>query len=364
MNPTITNLIDENNTLKFTINNINTSLINGLRRIILSEISTIIFRTFPHSENKANIEINTSRFNNEIIKQRLGCIPIHINDPNFPFEEYVIEINVNNESSNIIYVTTRDFKVKNIKTETYLTDASTRQIFPPNPISNEFIDFVRLRPKLSENIPGEQLIMSCTLDKGIAKESGMYNVVSTGSYGATLDPVKIAEHWKEKEKELKTMSKEDVEFIKKDWMLLEATRLFIPDTFDFIVESVGVYSNFQIMHMACEIMVNKIKNLITTIQHQNIINPTLNTIHNSYDITLIGEDYTLGKVIEYLLYEKYFPSELSFCGFKKPHPHLDYCFIRLAFKEDVDNTAIITKIFAVCEIGINIFEKLKENFQI
>ena len=111
-------------------------------------------------------------------------------------------------------------------------------------------------------------------------------------------------------------------------------------------------------------MINKIKNLITNIQHQSIIKPTLNTINNSYDITLIGEDYTLGKVIEYLLFEKYFPSELNFCGFKKPHPHLDYCFIRLAFKEDVDNTTIVSRIFSVCEIGINIFEKLKENFKI
>ena len=51
---------------------INSSLINVIRRIILADIPCFVFRTFPYSENKANIEINTARFNNEIIKQRLN----------------------------------------------------------------------------------------------------------------------------------------------------------------------------------------------------------------------------------------------------------------------------------------------------
>ena len=42
--------------------------------------------TFPHEKNKANIEINTTRFNNEIIKQRLSCIPIHITDTAFDYQ--------------------------------------------------------------------------------------------------------------------------------------------------------------------------------------------------------------------------------------------------------------------------------------
>ena len=41
-----------------------------------------------------------------------------------------------------------------------------------------------------------------------------------------------------------------------------------------------------------------------------------NTIENCYDIILENEDYTMGKVIEYILYEK--REEIaSYCGFKK-----------------------------------------------
>ena len=39
--------------------------------ILLSNIPTVVFKTFPYSENKCDITKNTTRFNNEILKQRL-----------------------------------------------------------------------------------------------------------------------------------------------------------------------------------------------------------------------------------------------------------------------------------------------------
>ena len=90
------------------------SIANALRRIIVSDIPTFVFRTYPYNENKAEIRHNTTRLHNEIIKQRLSCIPIHIQDMGFPYKDYVIELDVKNETDNIVYVTTRDFKIKNI----------------------------------------------------------------------------------------------------------------------------------------------------------------------------------------------------------------------------------------------------------
>ena len=59
----------------------------------------------------SNFIVNTSRFNNEILKQRLGCIPIHIKD----FEDIdslQIEIDESNEVDSIQYVTTQEFQIK------------------------------------------------------------------------------------------------------------------------------------------------------------------------------------------------------------------------------------------------------------
>ena len=75
--------------LYFTMSNVNVSIANSIRRTILSDIPTVVFKTVPFSESKATIIENTSIFNNEIIKQRLGCIPIHISDyENFPLKNY------------------------------------------------------------------------------------------------------------------------------------------------------------------------------------------------------------------------------------------------------------------------------------
>ena len=71
MNPTIEAQSKKNddhfNILKFTMSGINVSLMNALRRTILSDIPTVVFKTAPYEENKATIIANTSRLNNEIL---------------------------------------------------------------------------------------------------------------------------------------------------------------------------------------------------------------------------------------------------------------------------------------------------------
>jgi DNA-directed RNA polymerase subunit L len=238
------------------------------------------------------------------------------------------------------------------------------QIFPPNNITNQYIDLVRLRPILSDSLPGEQLKMSCKFSIGKAKENGMFNVVSTCSYGGSLDATKISKTWIEKEKALKDAhTKEEIAFKKKDWLLLDAKRLVLVNSFDYIIETIGVYSNLKICEMACQIIVKKLQTLVNVIQtNKDIIKPADNTMPNCYDIRLDGEDYTIGKILEFVLYDKYFGKELTFCGFRKPHPHLDYSIIRLAFKTDVDNTEIITYLVSACSINIEIYDKMTKNF--
>jgi len=362
MNPTIVEIIDEDNKLKFTIKDINSSIINSLRRVILAEVPIIVFRTFPYNENKADIEINTTRFNNEIIKQRLSCIPIYIKDIKFPYKDHIMEVDVYNDTQEIIYVTTENFKIKNKTTNTYISDMALREIFPPNNITNNYIDFLRLQPQLGENIPGEHIKLTCEFDIGKAKESGAFNIVSTCAFGGTIDKIKIEEKWKIKAKEITEEEKEDIEFIKKDWLLIEGARNTIPDSFDFIIESIGIYSNFKIMEMACDIMIEKITNFIKTLQENPIITSANDTLENSYNITLDNEDYTLGKVIEYLLYTLYFGTEITFCGFRKPHPHINSSLIKIAFQSEVDNDTIISKIVKALLEGIKVYEEIKDNF--
>ena len=369
MNPVITGVSQEDNYLKFTLRGVNVSIANSLRRIILSEIPTVVFRTTPYEKNKVIFEENTSRLNNELLKQRISCIPIYIDDLDFPKEKYKIELDVTNNSDTIIYVTSNDFKIKDTETNKYLTEEDTKKIFPPNSVTNSYIDIARLRPKISDSIGGEKIKLSARFDIGTAKEDSAFNVVSTCSYGSTVDPIKRNEAWTIKSRELKNI--ENIKSIEKDWNLLEAKRFIKDNSFDFIIESVGPFKNENIVYKATQIMINKINTFLEVIQTETeVINKSNTTIPNSFDITLNGEDYTLGKVIEYVLYSKYFNGSgensvniLTFCGFRKPHPHIDKSYIRLGFVKEITPTDIINLLINGMTDAIKMYEKILFEFK-
>ena len=363
MDPRISNLIEEDGTLKFTLTECNMSIANALRRIIVSDIPTFVFRTYPYSENKAEIRHNTTRFHNEIIKQRLSCIPIHIQDMSFPYKDYVIELDIKNDTDNIIYVTTRDFKIKNIVTEHYSSESEVRQIFPPCPITGDYIEFARLQPKLSENIDGERLALRCALDIGNAGQDGAFNVISTCAYECTPDIEKANQAWAEKEKAFKKeeMSEEDIEFEKKNWFILEAKRFYVENSYDFVVESVGVFDNMEILTKACDIMIKKCEAFMYDLEHGNVvIVPSETTLKNGFDITLKNEDYTLGKVIEFYLYQNNFIGDksVSFCGFRKPHPHSVDSLIRIAFHNPIEVVGVSGYLQGATDYAIQAYKQI------
>ena len=166
MTSKIANLKEEDGKMTFTISNIDVSYINAIRRTILSDIPIVVFKTTPYEENKANIIVNTSRLNNEIVKQRLSCIPICVkNITEFPIKNYLLELDVENKTDTSIIVTTKDFKIKDLVVDKYLEDGEVKKYFPPyispNGNGEYYIDFLRLRPKISDDIPGERIKLTC-----------------------------------------------------------------------------------------------------------------------------------------------------------------------------------------------------------
>jgi hypothetical protein len=350
----------------FTLSGVNVSIANALRRTMLSDIPIIIFRTSPYDKNKANIISNTSRLNNEIIKQRLSCIPIHIKDVmNFPYKNYIVEVNVENNTDTLMFVTTENFVIKDKNTDQAVSKDMIREIFPANDYTGDFIDFVRLRPKVSEELTGEKLHLTCEFDIGSASEDGMFNVVSTCSYGFTVDTVyqdaelaKKKQLWKDEGK-----SEEEIQFEADNWKLLDGLRITKKDSFDFIIQSVGIYDNIEIAVLGCEILISKLNEFDTLIEKDELkIESSVNTMSNCFDITLENEDYTIGKVLEYFLYTKFYePKILTFCGFKKMHPHDSDSLIRLAYLEPVEKATIKGHLKECIADSIQIFGKIKKD---
>ena len=354
MNPRIESSNEKNGILNFTLSGVNVSLANGLRRTIVSEIPIVVFKTSPYEENKANIITNTC------------CIPIHINDLEMPLKNYLLEVNVENLTDSIMYVTTEDFKIKNLVTGDYLSQKDTRDIFPPDDQTGHFIDFVRLRPKISDEIPGEKIHLTCEFSISSAKVDGMFNVVSTCAYGFSVDDVKMEVELNKKIQQWKDqgMKKEDIEFEAKNWKLLDGLRITKNDSFDYSIQTIGIYTNQELVHKACDIVIKK-RELVDTLSDTDEldIHPSDNTMTNSYDIILQNEDYTIGKIIEYMMYAKFYENAqiLTFCGFKKMHPHDTNSIIRVAYKEITDKTTIKQNLKACLEDAIAVFKKIKKD---
>lgn len=354
--------------LKFTINGIDVSFANAIRRILLSEIPIVVFRVSPNDKNKCNIIANTCGLNNEIVKHRLSCIPIHIKDvEEFPLKNYVMELNIENNTDTTIVVTTEDFVIKDLVSDKILAKDKIREIFPANDITGDFIDFVRLKPKASEELQAKKINLTCEFDIGTSKEDGAYNAVSTCSYGNTIDNAKqeaklaqLKQKWKDEGKK-----EAEIDFESANWKLLEGKRIFKKDSFDFIIQSIGVHTNVELLIMSCSIMIEKLTNLDTTIEEDRLeVKVAENTMKNCYDIILQDEDYTIGKVIEYCMLSLYYEGSksLTFCGFKMLHPHDSFSIIRLAYREPVEISSIKGNIKVSINYANEVFGKIRKEF--
>ena len=366
MNPHVEVIDTDDDSIGFTLSGVNLSFANGLRRTLLSDIPQVVFRTTPNEQNKCTIHTNTSRLNNEIIKQRLSCIPIHIkNIEEFPLKNYLLEVNVENTTDNVMYVTTEHFTIRDLVLNKELSKDRVREIFPPDDTTGYYIDFVRLRPRISDEIPGEKLQLTCEFDIGSAKEDGMFNAVSTCSYGFSIDLAvqeaelaKKLQTWKDEGK-----SADQINFEAENWKLLEGKRITKKDSFDFVLQSVGVYTNDELLNAACKILIGRLSDLDTIIEKDELeINNSDNTLANCFDIILENEDYTIGKILEYCLYSKFYETNvLTFCGFKKMHPHDTHSIIRVAYNEAVEKSTIKGNLKECIADSVEVFTKMKKD---
>lgn len=198
--------------------------------------------------------------------------------------------------------------------------------------------------------------------------NSMFNAVALCTYANTMDPVAAAQAWETvlAAKLTKgTMTKDEIEFEKQNFKLLDAQRYCVPDSFDFKVESVGVYENRELMRKACAVLQNKFLDLVQAVEGDIVpIVPSESTVKHSYDVWLENEDYTMGRVLEYLLYERFYLGDksLSFCGFKKFHPHDTKSTIRLAFVDHVDRNQIRHYLTVVATEAADVFARLYKLF--
>jgi DNA-directed RNA polymerase subunit L len=359
--------VNKGETLTFKIINVDVAVVNSIRRVILTEIPALVFRGFPHYSNRINIKKNNTKFNNEYLKHRISCVPIHVPDEK-DFEKfknnYEIRVSVVNGENKTLYVTTEDFKLFNKDTDKEIVD---EHLFKPDPISNSYIPICCLMPRISDTDEPEELTMTIDFDIGIAKEDACWNVVSKCMFVNIQDDEKI-------EREVKRLQlKEEDE---KDFRLLDAQRIFIPNQYLMSVETVGVFENEYIVIKSCEYIKFRLAELGAFLYKEGGLSEpsfikdkyglfedtTTASTEQMYYLRIENDDYTIGKLIEKYLYYMY--EEIYYVSFKKDHPHDTHCFVHFAYKTKVEVGKIIDDLNRVIAELTRIYDKIEQSFRI
>ena len=352
MDPKIASIVEENGILRFQLQNTNVSFANAIRRTLLSDIPTLVMRDSPYEKSTIKITKNTTRLNNEIIRHRLSCVPIH-HDVDFPVDKYAFVIDEQNTGNSVITLTTGDIKVIDTDSGKEAPASISKQLFPPDPMTNDYIPIVRLNPRVSDQVPGEALSLTAKAVVATAFENSCFNVVSCASYAMTPDKEKQQQALNVHLKNLKTeytkqgMNKDDIEnaleYAKNGWLALDGKRIVKKNSFDFEIETIGVYQNEELVRRACSVLIDSLEELEITLSQTNAIVDLFSVKLGDYVMAkLENYDYTIAKVLEAILYNRNWEGKekadgLDYLATLRPHPHIPEIFLRLHFVDGLDD---------------------------
>ena len=54
---------------------------------------------------------------------------------------------------------------------------------------------------------------------------------------------------------------------------------------------------------------------------------------------------------------------LNFCGFRKPHPHIEESLIRIAFKDKHEKSDVVSMLVDVAKSAQKVFKSISDDFK-
>jgi DNA-directed RNA polymerase alpha subunit len=299
---------------EFDIENVDLSIVNGIRRVILSDIPVLGFR--GEEDPTVTILKNNGPLHNEFMTHRIGLIPLHFSEEateGFTENEYVFECDVMNKEYAIQNITTHH--ITGTRNNISLTDKELKQIFPINSITDSPIVITRLRQ-------GEELHFTANVIKSTAAEHAGFSPVSLCSFYYNEDPLKI--------KEVTGILEKERTYLKNNFG--------DPTSIHFMIESECQLSPKYLVAKAFEILIQKINQL----SEKMSIEPH-ETMKNTFDVKIINETDTIGNIIQSLLFNKYIRDgnkvlnnkySVSYVGYYAPHPLDKLIVVRMTLQSE------------------------------
>jgi DNA-directed RNA polymerase subunit L len=314
----------------FEINNIDLAIINGIRRVILTDIpiTGIIGEKLENDDPSVDIVINNGALHNEIIIHRIGLIPICLKEEeidNYKDNSIHIELNVKNTTNKTLDVLTSDITAT--RNSVNIDKKELADIFPANKISGNHILITRLRT-------GEHLHFKAKVVKRTGRDNASFNPVSLSNFSYIQDP-------KEADKKTNLLDKERSYYKNKYG---DAVR------FKFDIESINHNIGPKyLVSKSLDIIINKLEVLRRELNNTDASAASAATkvkiqqfqdIAGTYEFIIEDEDDTLGNIIQSHIHNHFirennkYKDKISctYIGYICPHPLKSLMILRISLE--------------------------------
>jgi len=333
------------------------SIVNSLRRVLLTSIPSIAFRTEIQSSDIKVIRNDTS-LHNEFLIHRISLIPLYIDPDNYE-KQYLFYLKVESSDNPITIITANDFVIYPMKKGVELgTDISLDNYDMENPLSEKEKEKI-FRPFKFQGSNEYCLIseLKTTSLENKKQELELYGVPSISysyEHAKWQAASQVSYKFKHNEELFRKIVQEkaivqDIDNIKQfeeSLMISEGERYFHRDIYtnplwyEFVIESVHFKSSKELFIEACKIMINQLeilKNEIPKIStdEDSIIDIETNK-ENVYKLIIQGYDDTVGNVLQSFISRHIIieGSLFSVCGYKRPHPLEEIIHLYLSFNPE------------------------------
>ena len=390
----ISKINSENGSIEFTLDGndeygLDKSIVNSLRRTLMSEIPAVAFRIDEDQKKDIIVQTNNTSLHNEFLVHRLAMIPIYL-DPTKYEKQYLFYLNVKHDGNEPYkFVTTDDIKIYPLKKDVMASDTLSLDDYDMNkPLSktehNKILRTFSFRGKeypilitelKSTNVEGQYQELVCYGSPSVSdgREHASWKAVSEATYTflENEDLFQSVANTKANQKNLVDDS-DRKEFID-ELRVMEGERYFYrdvhnePHRYKMKITSQHFNTASELFTLANEVMITKLEtlknhliNLVKGGSTTVVFQPT--SVENNYLLQLMGQNDTIGNVLQSHIVNHYTQEDslVSFCGYKKSHPLEEYVNLYIGFnpKNEAFNQSEEFKLNALIKFMDDVLEDL------
>lgn len=340
------NMVRDKKSITFEINDVDTSVVNSIRRLIFTHIPAVgfYFKLKDHYvENDMKIVKNDSPLHNEFLAHRLSLIPLNFTEEeieNWSEDDYkfIIKGELTNNQKRMD-ITTEHFEIFD-KRGTKMPKSFVQRIFPPDSFTKDYILLTVLRSD-TLSTKSKLVHIELTAKKGIPIDCACWQSASTCVYYNTIDE-------EEASKALKALldKKDDRDNVTKEFNTLQKYRHFKknhygePNSFTMTIESECAMKSERLFLKAIHICIEMLQSIQADFSKES---PTslkvepIGEIPNFYLMTIHGHTHTIGNLLQSLIMNRYVREEqiLEYIGYSVPHPLENSFIMKIKFKNDI-----------------------------